>query len=90
MVGVVGGGVEPGVAVEAEDALAGIVMESDGFEEELGGVVVGDDDGAGETDGLLVLERHVKRRLAGRQRSQRRDPVLQVRLLTDLPFQRVL
>lgn len=48
--------VNPGVADEVDGAFAGNVFESDGLEEELSGVVVGDDDSSRNSNGFLMIE----------------------------------
>lgn len=81
VVAILGGGVDPGVGDEDDGAVAGDVVEGDGLEEELGGVVVLDDDGAGYAHLLhLPLERHPELGLSRRQRRQARQPLLQARL----------
>ena len=82
VVAVLGDGVDPGVGDESHRAAPRHVVEGDGLEEELGGVVVLDDDGARRAQLLhLPVEGHAELGLAvGRQRRQARQPLLQVRL----------
>ena len=82
VVAVLGDGVDPGVGDEGHRAAPRHVVEGDGLEEELGGVVVLDDDGARHAQLLhLPVEGHAEFGLAvGRQRRQARQPLLQVRL----------
>jgi hypothetical protein len=86
VVAVLARGVDPGVGDEGDGAAAGHVVEGDCLEEELGGVVVLDDDGPRHSQLLhLPVERDAELGLAGRQRRQARQPLLQVRLRPDPP-----
>ena len=66
--------------------MAGDVVEGDGLEEELGGVVVLDDDGAWDAVLLhLPVEGDRELLLAGPQRRRVPQPLLQDRLRAHLP-----
>jgi hypothetical protein len=81
VVPVLGLRVHPRVGDEGEGAAAGDVVEGDGLEEELGAVVVLDDDGSRDAQlPHLPVEGDAELGLAGGQRRQARQPLLQVRL----------
>jgi hypothetical protein len=81
VVPVLGLRVHPRVGDEGEGAAAGDVVEGDGLEEELGAVVVLDDDGSRDAQlRHLPVEGDAELGLAGGQRRQARQPQLQVGL----------
>ena len=70
--------VDPGVADEVDSALAGEILNGDALEEELVEVPVLHNDGPWDSLALVVLEGHVELGLAGDNRGQVEDALLQV------------